>query len=241
VIITSTSISFIFLALGLSLCGWRFWRAANRDSNARDKIGILISLYFFSFSIQDGLIGIGALLFAHSPYGLFLLFTIANLTLAFVAMFGVYIIYYIFFPTHSPWLALVFICLTGFLEVVADIVLHVQPLITSTQSIDQNIPWPLSLAFFYLLFISIGVCLCIFIKLFFQTKSIILKLLSVIFSLSAVAGISNNFLKFVMPIDRMNGTMYDAGIALTGLLFILTIPLFSWLRRPRKKQTRYVI
>ncbi len=172
-LINTTSIAFIFLGIGLTFCGWRFFRAFKKsgDQQKGNRIGFLLAMFLFMFAFQNGIIlGLGTLLFANNPKNLFFILILANLFLALIAMFGVYVAYFIFAPRSSPLLPILIIALLSVIISVITFVDHPQPLINARNGIDWNISFRLSLSVFYLLLISIGTQFYIFIRLFFLTR-----------------------------------------------------------------------
>jgi hypothetical protein len=230
-IITTTAIGFILLSLGLALYGLRFLKALRVDAPPNDRTGFLISLYFLGFAFQNGVIGFGTLFLASSPEGLFFVSILADSFLTLVAIFGIYIIYYILIPKESPWFAMVFTFILGLIEVSLDIILHVQPFVTSAKGIDWNAPFLPSLILFYLLLISIGASLYIFMRLFFQAKSKEIKVLSLVLAIAAAGGITDGFVGFVLaPLIKINDIttgIYDVGIGIISIFFIVTFLYFS--------------
>lgn len=101
--LTTTATSFICLSLGLAVYGWRFSKVFPRegDSTEGNKIGFLISSYFFSSAFQNGVLGFGILFFATHPLGLSVVVILGTPLLIFVAIFGIYVTYYLFWPRKS--------------------------------------------------------------------------------------------------------------------------------------------
>lgn len=99
-VIPTTSVAFIVLAVGLSVFGFMFLRAYRKtNTSSTDKrIGLLLSIHFLGFAIQTGIIlGLGTLVFAENQFLLFCIVTFANITLTLLSALSIYIVYYIFF------------------------------------------------------------------------------------------------------------------------------------------------
>lgn len=199
------------------------------------KIGFLLSLYFFGFAFETGVIlGLGTLLFALNPEGLYLVVAAANSFLTILAAFGVYVAYYIFHPRLSPWPAIFAVFLLGILIVTLTVASHPKPFITPARGIDWNVQFPLSLVTFYLLLIGIGGQLYIFVNLFFRAISREIKILSLILAVMALGGIADAFLRFVAlhtVAADVRTRIYDFLHGFIGLGFILTIIIASFMRK----------
>ena len=112
-VITTTSIAFILLSLGLTFCGWRFWAAFRRAPQSDRKIGLLLSLFYLGFGLMNGVFGFGTILFANNPGALFFLLLMVNFLLIPITMIGVYTAHYIFSPHVFPYLALASVAVLG--------------------------------------------------------------------------------------------------------------------------------
>lgn len=228
--INTTSVAFVLLGIGLAVCGWRFLRVFRKaEGITKDsKIGFLLSLYFIWFAIQTGVIlGLGTLLLSRIPQGLSLVVLIAHSFLTLVAVFSVYMVCYIFFPTKSSWPAVILPLLLGTAAVVLTIIIPPQPFITPESVINWNEIFPLSILVFFLLFVSIGASLYTFIRLFFQAKTREIKILSFLLAVVPAIGVIDAFLDFVLlrgSTTNVGTLISDIGLGVGGLVLIF-IPL----------------
>ena len=237
IIISTTSIAFILLSIGLAFCGYLFLRAFRKGDGSQSKIGLLVSMLFLGFAFQTGVIlGGGTAFFAGNPTGLFFVLIAANSFLTLIAMFSIYVAYYIFAPRTSPVPVIVLTAMIGIASVILQIITHPQPHITPQGGVDWGMSFLLSLLTFYLLFISIGSQAYIFIKLFFQAATRQIKLLSFLFGTIATIGILVQFVQFVV-LYRVSTDIrirvYDVGTGLLGVGLIIAIVLLSLLFRKR--------
>lgn len=200
-VIPTTSIAFIVLAIGLSIFGFMFLRAYRKtNTSPTDKrIGLLLSAYFIGFAINTGLIiGLGTLFFAQSPTGLFAVLVGFNIGLTLLGMLGVYTIYYIFFPKDFSLIPANFVLILGIISITFIFVMHPQPLLTTDNGIDWNTPLVISWLIFSLLFISVGSSTYIFVLLFLKAKTTEMKILSFAIAVSGGAGIITEFFRFIV-------------------------------------------
>lgn len=229
-VITTTAVGFILLGVGLAFCGWRFLRAFRKaEGITKDsKTGFLLSLYFIGFAIQTGVIlGLGTLLLSWIPQGLFLVMLIAHSFLTLVAVFGVYMVYYIFFPTKSSWPAAILPLLLGTAAVVLTIIIPPRPFIAPEGVINWNEIFPLSVSVFYLLLVSIGASLYTFIRLFLRAKTREIKVLSFLLAVVPAMGIIDAFLDLVLlrgSTTNVYSLISDIGLGVGGMILIF-IPL----------------
>lgn len=244
-VITTTAISFICLSLGLAVCAWRFSKAFGVGGNSpgERKIGLLISSYFFSSAFQNGVLGFGTLLFAANPRGLSIAVTVGTLFLVFVAIFGIYVTHYLFWPGRSYLPLAIFTGVVGMAGFILSLVLHFQPILTPDHGIDWNAPWSISLVIFYLLFISIGSFFYIFARLLFRTKSRGMKIFSFLIAGSAVVGIIDAFIRFVLWSGQSGGIdartyFYDMGIGIIAAIFALVFLFFPISRKTSDRAER---
>ena len=202
-VLTTTSIAFILLSIGLLVCGWWFLQAfRNTDRFKADRrIGFLLSSFFLGFGFTDGIFGLGAFFFATNSMGLYITLIVYNIFLALLGMLGAYTAYYVFFPKRSPYALMFLIGLIGVAATAVTILTYPQSFITTGNSIDTNMSRSLSLLMFLLLFFSIGAPFYIFSRLFFDAKTFKTKLLSLTISILALAGILNVFIDLVLLRD----------------------------------------
>jgi len=243
-VITTTSVAFILLGLGLTFCGWRFLKAFWRSGGLKpeNKIGFFLTLFLFSFAFQTGVIlGLGTLFFTQNSEGLSLVFIIANLFLTFVAMLGIYTAYYIFLPQRSPIPLMIITFLIGVATLILTVLYPPQPFVVASGGIEWDISFPLSLLIFYLLLISIGANLYIFGQLFFWEKKSEIKILSFVLAFLALGGIIDQFIRFILLHSAVGGVrtrIYDAIHALIGLAFIVGFVIFPLLRSYASTKSR---
>jgi len=96
---TTTAVSFITLGLGLLLCGWRFLSSASSQTKTNGPLtGVLIGSFLILFAIQNLMLGFGALFSSTCSNCAAQVLVLANTLLPIISVFGVYNIYYIFFP-----------------------------------------------------------------------------------------------------------------------------------------------
>ena len=235
-VITTTSVAFILLGVGLGVCGWRFW-SAYRKGVRDDKTGLLLSIFLFGFSFQTGvLLGLGTLFSAGNPAGLLAVLVTANFFLTILALLGIYTSYYIFLPQKSPWPPMLIVFILGAITFILTIADPPQPFIAPSGGIEWNANFLISLFVFYLLLISIGAQLYIFGRLFFQAVTREIKLLSFALAVLAAGGIIDNFLRFIILYGveaDFRTRVYDIGTAALGMGFIVVfvvVPLIrSWI------------
>ena len=234
--IPTTSIAFILLSVTLGFCGVRFFKAfqRNRVLQENSRIGFLLALYFFGFAFQTGIIlGLGTLLFASSSQGLYFIVLSANIFLSFLAVFSVYIAYYIFHPQASPLPVMISVFSLGFFTVALTIAFHPVPFVTPAIGVDWNMPLPLSLSLFYLLLTSIGVQLYIFTNLFLRATTREIKVLSFLVAALALGSMIDAFLRFVLfhtATADFRTRIYDLVNGLIGLGFIVAIIVTSFIQ-----------
>ena len=224
-VITTTSVGFILLGLGLGFCGWRFWSAFRREGSS-GKTGFLLSLIFFGFAVQNGEMGIGTLFFANNSEALYYVLLLNNFLLFLLNLLSIYTLYYIFFPNVSPQFAMVLATVMGVAALTATVLVHPQPFLTVSNSIDLNLGRPLSVLIFYLLSINIVANAYIFIRLFLSSSVQAIKTLSLILSIFAIAGIINIFVLLFLSPGGVGNRIFDIGIGLIGLGFIIFLGIF---------------
>ena len=200
-VIITIAVAFILLSAGLAFCGWRFLGTFKKNYNQKtqSKIGFLLSLYFLGFTFQTGgILGLGLIFLVKNLTGFFLLLIIAHSFLVFLAILGTYTAYFIFWPKNSPWLAITFVSVLGVLGVILTIIAHPYPVLTSYGGVDWSLPQSLSLIIFFLLLSSIGAVFYVFARLFFQSKTNEIKMLSLILTIMTAGGIIDAFIQFVL-------------------------------------------
>src|SRR3989338_8547158 len=96
--ITTTSIGFILLSLGLASCGVWLFATFQKEGGVREygNVGYLLSALFLGSGLQNGIMGFGALFFAKNSDALYYVLVISNIFLTAVALLGAFMTYYIF-------------------------------------------------------------------------------------------------------------------------------------------------
>lgn len=243
-VVTTTAVAFISLSLGLTFCGLWFLKAFRKaDGIGGDKkIGFLITSIFLLFGFNNGIMGVGALLFANNSEALYFVLIASHFFLVPIAILGVYASHYIFSPRVSPYFALALTGILGITCVVVTVVSHPKPFISLQNGIEWGYNFSLSLLVFYILFISIGSTVYIFGRLFLTTKTRQLKIISLILSILGLVGILLNFIRFVLFYNAntsVNMGIYDFGIVFIGIVFIVVLaiaPIIQNLIRSRKQK-----
>jgi len=238
-VITITGIAFVVLGLGLALCGLRFFKAfTNAEGiSGGSKIRFLLIIYFISFAVQTGVIfGFGTLLLSHIPQGLFYVLIVAHSFLTFIAAVAVYMVYYIFFPALSWRFSVVFTILLGVVTVALTIVTSPKPFVTQERVINWNEPLALSIPVFFLLLVSIGASLYLFMRLYFKARTREIKILSFYLALVPALGIVDAFIDLVLlrgSITNIGSLVSDLGFGVGGLVLIfvsLVLPTIAKIR-----------
>lgn len=224
--LTSTAIGFSLLSLGLLFCGLRFFSAFQKigDSRAGSKTGILLSTMFFSNAITVGILGAAALFFARDSETLFRFFLVSDIPLLLTAILGIYLIFYILFPSVSPWPAVAAVSALGTSVVILTVITHPLPFMDASGGINWNTPRILAVPLSYLIFIHIASPLVIFTHAFLHTKSREVKIISMIQVVLASAGIMNISVRFLLPegiaFDFVRTRVSDILFASIGLILI---------------------
>lgn len=227
-IITTTSIAFILLSLGLTACGVWLLMTFKKEGGVREygKVGYLLSSLFLGFGLQNGIMGFGVLFFAKNSAALYYVLVISHIFLGAVALLGVYIAYYIF--SHQRLLSGFVVFIAGYIginSVARTIATHPKPFITLQNGIEWNMGFPLSLLVFNTLLISIGSTLYIFIRLFLTAETREVKNISLTLSILALLGIVFAFIRLILLYNAdiaIRTRIYDFGIIAIGALFIIS-------------------
>jgi len=237
-IVTSTSVAFILLGLGLGFCGWWFLGALRRSGEFKSdkKIGALISFFFFAYAIHSLVLGLATLFaFTSSNYAYLACIIIANILITGLAILGSYIIFYIFFPKikriHVTLYSLV-LCI-GISAIAVSFIENPQPLVTINESFDFNHSPLLSSLIWFLAFVSIGAPLYIFGRLFLFTNNKELKLLSGTIATLASLGVVNisvRLLQFLPLPSLFRDKFFDIGAAVVGIIFAASLFFLSFSR-----------
>jgi len=238
-VITTTAVAFILLSLGLGVCGFWFWKAFQK-SGGNSKIGILLSSFIFASSFQNGIIGLGALIFSTNPEGLYSILLISQVFLLIHALLGIYVVYYIFFPQKSSLLAMSVLGSFGLIMIFMTIREYPLGVITPQNSIFWPASFILSLITFLVLLVSIGSFFYIFARLFLDSKTKDTRIIALVLSILALGGIVSTFFRFVGTYaSSENRHLLDISMGITGLLFIIVlmiIPTIQKLRNDKSKE-----
>ncbi len=234
-ILTTTSTAFLTLSAGLAFCGWRFLRCYRQTvkSAKGKKIGSLLGYLFIGAALQNAIMGFGLLIFAENSAAMALVLLLCNIELTLVALLGVYAAYYIFSPKASPYPLMTVSGIVGIIAFVAAMVNPPNPFLTPANGIDLNMSFPLALATFYLLLISIGANGYIFSRLYLTVAERKTKRLAGILAILAIAGIINVFIRLVLLSDYSavgRTQSLDSGIALVGIGFIFALVIAPKIR-----------
>ena len=224
------------LSLGLAICGFLFLRAlgSTAKSGERSKVASLLTALFIGFSVQNGVMGVGALLFANNSQALFVVLMISHLLLAGIAVLGVYTAHYIFAPESSPKLNMLAAGAVGLAVWAGMLLTHPNPLLTPQGGIDWNMDARLAALVFYLLLISIGSTCFIFWKLARATTSRSLRNISFVLAGLGFLGVLNVFIGLVVLHSASDMTLrtiaLDTGIGIIGIgfvFFLVVAPYFK--------------
>ncbi|MBI2038645.1 MAG: hypothetical protein HYT19_01855 [Candidatus Nealsonbacteria bacterium] len=218
----------------MAVCGFWFYKAFQKIGEQRPggKIGILLFVLFLGIAIQHGILALGGLFFGGNSEALYAVLVIDFFVLAAVAALGVYLAFYILLPRRSPWLATATTFIFGVLVVGLIIVIHPQPFIDVKNSIDWNMPQWLDAFAYLVLLLNIGSIFIIFTKNFFYAITRDVKIVSLIISLLAFAGIINVSILFTPLFTKptIRTQIFDIIMGIIGLVFIvvfLLIPIIA--------------
>lgn len=224
--ITITAIGFSLLSIGLAFCGLRFFRAFQKIGGARAgrKIGILLSSMFFSNAVTVGILGVGSFFFAQNPEMFYRFLVVSHFPLAFTGILSAYLVFYIFFPSISPWPATILTFILGIAVIILTIITHPRPFIDAGGGFDFNFSRWLSISLSYLLFIIIGSSFAIFTHAFLQVKSPEVRVVSFILAALALVAIINTSVRYLFPDGAVPNFLltriYDLIHAFIGIVFI---------------------
>ncbi len=224
-VITSTSIAFTLLFVGLSICSFWFFQAFRRSTENQQSsyIGLVISVFIFLSALQNGILGFGSLLFSGSQVGLFYVLLLTNVALVLHATLGVYSVYYIFFPRFPFHFGPIATGLLGFLLILVTLIFAPRGVITPEGGLYWDISYRVSLLTFLLLAASIGSFIYIFSQLAQKGKTREVKILSRFLVVGGLLGFFDVFLRFVLLYSESRGDhLYglDLIIGVVGLIFL---------------------
>lgn len=238
--ITTTAISFLLCASGFAFCGIRFFRAFYKIGGVRagNRIGILLSVLFFSFTLELGTLGIGVLFFVGTQVMLYVLI-ITHIFSTSIAVFGIYLVFYMVVPSISPWPAVFAVLALGISVIILATITHPHPFIDASGGVDWNYSHSLNTLLFYLLFIGIAALLVIFTHSFLQAKSREVKVVSLVQIGLALIGMINIFMRFFLvdgTIPALLRTrLFDVILGVIGIvyisIFLLPPVIIKWFSR----------
>jgi len=237
--ITTTGIAFLVSSIGLAFCGIRFFEAFKGVGvvHPSKKTGILLSSFFVVLSLQHGVISLGSLFFGYSSYGLLLVNVVDVLVLTVAASLGVYIMFYIIFPSISPWSSVFSILLFGLFVAVLMFFSGSEPFINSAGNIDWDFSKVSAFGFLYLLLVSLIAPIVIFGKNYLISSNMKVKTISSILVFVHILGIINVSLlmgKYVSISENTEIFFFDKMLFFIGVVFVLTFfvqPIFHRIRR----------
>lgn len=240
--LNTTAIGFFVLALGLTVCGFWFlhaWRRSENKTPINRKISLLLTLLFSNFGLQNGLIGIGAVLFAKNPKGLYGTLVVSHVFLITSALIAVYTAYFIFAPKTSPLLALIMTGGVGVAMYSGILLDRPLPFLTEAGGIEWNMSYWLSVFVFLTLFISIGGTLFIFGNLYQHARTKETKNLALIIAGTALLGVINIFIRLIiLENESFRTRLFDSLLTTIGIIFIVALliwPLIkNWVLRKTK-------
>lgn len=224
-VITTTAVGFLLLAIGKATCGFRFLDTVYKSGEIRrgSKIGIMLGIFFLLFAIDDNIIAFASFYFAEYPALFIILLTISYFFLSAVAALGIYLNFYILFPKTNPWPATIATLIFGLYVVFVSTIYPQHPFLNSKGGIDFDIPRPLAILIFCLLFIAIGSTFSIFARTFVYAKSLDVKVTSAVLAFLASVGVINVGFRFVVfsITGDVRIQIFDAGVGFIGMSFIL--------------------
>lgn len=231
--ITTTAMGFSLLSLGLGFCGLRFFHAFQKMAAARHgrRTSILLYLFLFNFALVTGMLGLGSLFFAEKQKIFSAIILTSNFFLTSTAVLGMYLVFYIFLPTVSPWFGTIPAFLSGAILIALSFLSSPQPFVTETRVVDLDLSRGASIALAYTLFFSIGSIFVIFSRLARDAKTFEVRMISWIMAVSAFAGIMNAFIRYLLPerigTNFLSAGLYDTVHIVSGLIFIVLFTLTS--------------
>lgn len=223
---TTTGIGFSLLSMGLIFCGIRFFKAFQKMGGLRagTRVGILLSTMFISNATAVGILAVGDLFFTRSPKILYGFLLTSHFPLTLTAILAVYSLFYILFPSISPWPAVTGVSILGIIIIILTIVTQPMPFLDTSGGIDLNTSHLLSILLAYLIFIHIGAPLPVFMQSFLRAKSREVKIISLIMLLLGVIGIINISVRFLISenvtLNFLRIRVSDIGFTAIGITFI---------------------
>jgi len=239
-IITKTAVVFTMLGLGLGMCGWQFLRTFRKESSD-SKAGLFLSTFIFFAALQNITLGLGVLFFVRNAPALASVYIITQILLATQAFLGIYVVYYIFSKTLRIKIGMGATVALGIILVGLTVIERPEAIITKYGNVDWAMSYPLSLATFLMLSISIGSFIYIFLRLFKDAITRKLKYFSLGLASAGIVALAGIFVKFVLLADvrfAVGRYILEGGIGIAAILFILVIiflpAVYNLIRKSKK-------
>ena len=159
---------------------------------------MLLSLNFLIVGIQNAVIGIGSEIFYQNIQLIKVFLIISNIFLVAHASIGVYVAYDIFTPKHSKTVPFFLILLTGFILVLLTVISPISPTIDLHGQFNMNLPLPLSLFIFCMIFISGFSISSVFLRIYYVSKETITKYFSLVVAILIWLAVASAFLRVVV-------------------------------------------
>jgi len=227
--VTTTGVAFIFISVGVALCGFRFIYVFKKD-NSHDsrKLSLLIGMSFLSSATHGGLLGIGALFFLDNYSVLSFIALGAQVFLIAFATVSVFTVFYVLYPKLNKYLASAIPLFLGLASIFVYVVEKPQPYL-----VENNVSWDLSYLLsvltFYLFFLAFGALFGLFAQLAYLSKSTEVRVLACVISVLVVLGLINVYLNLILfyggrtmggfsGIDFLNTGLLVIGVAFIGLI-----------------------
>lgn len=226
-VVTSTSIAFILLGLGLGLCGWFFLKAFNESSSKIPRIQYLLSIFLVFSSLQNIGLGLGLILFAQNHFALLIVLLLSQFLATIHSVLGLFIVFYIFFPKRSPNYSIVWITIIGLILIIITTLNHHEGMV-----ISEGVGWTTNFLentlMFLILSISIGSFIYIFSRIFLQSSNLKIRFFSFFLMIFGIAGLSNTFIRFILTNwVKVNGYYIEVGNAIIGLGICMLVMYFG--------------
>ena len=242
-VITTTGIAFSLSSIGLALCGFRFFEAFRKtgEQRASSRIGLLLFGHLIFAAFVLGLLGVGSLLFATDPAALYYILLASHLPLIVTSSLGIYLIYFIFFPRHSPWPSVIATVALGIFIILSTVAVHPLPFVDASGGVDWNMPGWLSIMLSLLVFLEICSTLYIFYRLYVRAPTREVKYLSLFLTIFSSLALINHLVRFtffVIESPDSRTRVYDLILAFVGAAYVMVFLIFpfthAWISKIRK-------